>query len=380
MSETVMIVTGETSGELYGSLLARSLKNRFPELSIIGIGGERMRDAGVELIAGVTSSFGISEVLSSLRAVRETFRKATEALTHYEARVLVLIDYPDFNLRLARKARKSNVKILYYVSPQVWAWRKKRVKKIAKLVDRMAVILPFEEKIYAREGLDCEFVGHPVYDEIREMKIDRKEVRKELGLSDEVPVLSLLPGSRPHEIDKLLPVILEVVREFKSEFRGYQFCVPFAPNTDTEYYKTMIEALEQEGAVINKGEAVKVLSVSDVAVIASGTASLQAALLGIPAVVIYKLFPLTYALGRLLVKVKHISLVNLLSGEAVVKELIQSDVNPREIVKELREIIKNPGHREKMLKAYADIKRQFSDKKASERVAEMVAEMAGLKS
>jgi lipid-A-disaccharide synthase len=142
----------------------------------------------------------------------------------------------------------------------------------------------------------------------------------------------------------------------------------------------MIEALEQERAVINKGEAVKVLSVSDVAVIASGTASLQAALLGIPAVVIYKLFPLTYALGRLLVKVKHISLVNLLSGEAVVKELIQSDVNPREIVKELREIIKNPGHREKMLKAYADIKRQFSDKKASERVAEMVAEMAGLKS
>lgn len=379
MSETVMIIAGETSGELYGSLLAVHLKKRLTEIKIIGIGGERMKEAGVELISGIASAFGLAEAVSSLRAIKETFKRATEALQRYKPDVLVLIDYPDFNLKLAREAKKNNIKVLYYVSPQVWAWRKRRVRKIAKLVDRMAVLLPFEEKIYRSVGLDCEFVGHPVFDEIQEMKMDKNEIKRGLGLRENVPLLSLLPGSRPHELNRLLPVILDVVREFKKEFKDFQFCVPFAPNTDIQKYSHIIDRLKQEGVVINMGESLKTLAASDFAVIASGTASLQAVLLGVPIVVIYKLFPLTYWLGKLIVKVRHISLVNILSGQEVVKELLQSDVTSRNIINEVRQIILNKGYKENMMKAYDNVKKIFSGKRASERVADMVAEMAGWK-
>ncbi len=374
-----MIVTGETSGELYGSLLAVSLKKRQPGIRIIGIGGERMKEAGVELVSGISSAFGLAEAVSSISRIKEAFRKAVEALTRNKPSVLVLIDYPDFNLRLAGEAKKYGIKILYYVSPQVWAWRKRRIKKIAGLAERMAVILPFEEKIYKDTGLACEFVGHPVFDEIQELKADKNNIKRELGLKEDVPVLSLLPGSRPHEIDNLLPVLPDVLKEFKKEFKGYQFCIPFAPNTDINKYETIIDGLRSEGAVINKGESLKALYAADMAVIASGTATLQAVLLGVPIVVIYKLFPLTYWIAKLIVKVKYASLVNILSGKEVVKELFQSDVTAKNIMNEIRKIVSDESYRDKMLRAYDIVRTMFSGKKASERVAEIVEEMAGLK-
>lgn len=374
-----MIVTGETSGELYGSLLAVSLKKRQPGIRIIGIGGERMKEAGVELVSGISSAFGLAEAVSSISRIKEAFRKAVEALIRNKPSVLVLIDYPDFNLRLAGEAKKYGIKILYYVSPQVWAWRKRRIKKIAGLAERMAVILPFEEKIYKDTGLACEFVGHPVFDEIQELKADKNHIKRELGLKEDVPVLSLLPGSRPHEIDNLLPVLPDVLKEFKKEFKGYQFCIPFAPNTNINKYRTIIDGLRSEGAVINKGESLKALYAADMAVIASGTATLQAVLLGVPIVVIYKLFPLTYWIAKLIVKVKYASLVNILSGQEVVKELFQSDVTAKKIMHEIRKIASDKPYRDKMLGAYDIVRTMFSGKKASERVAEIVEEMAGLK-
>jgi lipid-A-disaccharide synthase len=379
MSETVMIVTGETSGELYGALLAVSLKKRLPAIRIIGIGGERMKEAGVELFSGIASAFGIAEAVSSLRAIRKTFKSAKEAIIRHKPRVIVLIDYPDFNLRLAREARKNSIKILYYVSPQVWAWRKRRVKKITSLVDKMAVVLPFEERIYRDAGLDCEFVGHPVFDEIKGLEKDKNVIKMELGLRKDVPLFSLLPGSRPHELDRLLPVILDVVKEFKKKFRDFQFCVPFAPNTDIQKYSHVIDMLKHEGVVVNKGRSLKTLAASDFAVITSGTASLQAVLLGIPIVVMYKLFPLTYWVGRLLVKVRYISLVNIISGREVVKELLQKDVTSQNIINETCKIIQDQRYKEVMLKAYENVWQLFSGKKASERVSEMVEEMAGWK-
>jgi lipid-A-disaccharide synthase len=377
MPDTVLIVTGETSGELYGALLASALRERRPDIRIIGIGGERMKEAGVELIAGISSAFGIAEALSAVTSLRETYRKAVEALQNDKPSLLVLIDYPDFNLKLAAEAGKRQIKILYYVSPQVWAWRRRRVKKIARLVDRMAVILPFEEAIYKGAGLPCEFVGHPVFDEIRKVKIDKPVLKRELGLDGERPLLSLLPGSRPHELERLLPVISDVVREFRKEFPHFQFCVPFAPNTDLARYGTIINSLRSEGVVINRGESLKTLAASDYAVVASGTASLQAVLLGVPIVVIYKLFPLTYLLGRLIVKVKHISLVNILSGEEVVRELLQSEVTAQKIMDEMRKIMTDERYREKMAAAYDRVKSMFLSKSASARVAEMVLQTAG---
>lgn len=369
-----MIVTGETSGELYGSLLATALKKKLQDIRITGIGGEQMQAAGVELISGITGSFGLVEAISSLRKIRETFRQAVEALRKDRPAVLVLIDYPDFNLKLAAEAKKENIRILYYVSPQVWAWRKKRIKKIARLVDKMAVLLPFEEKLYKDSGLDCEFVGHPVFDEIEAISKDRKALRKELGLKEDLPVLSMLPGSRTHELDRLLPVITEIVASFRKD--QYQFCVPLAPNTDIRRYGRQLEELRAEGVVINKGKSLRSLAASDIAVIASGTATLQSVLLGVPTVVIYKLSPLTYFLGKLILNVKHISLVNILSGKGVVREFIQDQASARNVADEIRKITTDDSYRQEMLRAFDKVREMFAGKKASERVADIVIEMA----
>ncbi len=374
-----MIVTGETSGELYGSLLATSLKKRLPSVRIIGVGGELMKAAGVELISGFSSAFGAAELISSLSALRETFKRAVDALVNQKPSVLILIDYPDFNLKLAEEAGKQRISILYYVSPQVWAWRKKRVHRIARLVDRMAVILPFEEEIYQGAGLRTEFVGHPVMDEIHRAGQDRIKLKRELGLQEDAPVIALLPGSRPHELQRLLPLLLNVFRESRKEFSTCQFCMPFAPNTDLSRHEEMVRQFRAEGAVITKGESLRVLAVSDLAVIASGTASLQAALLGIPLIVIYKLFPLTYWLARLIVKVKYVSLVNILSGRGVVREFIQGEATAGNIMQEIRRIMSDTGYREAMLASFEEVRRMFEGRNASERVAEIVMEMGGWK-
>ncbi|MFH0932826.1 MAG: lipid-A-disaccharide synthase, partial [Nitrospirota bacterium] len=249
---TVMIVAGESSGELYGSLLAQALKSKYPDVHILGVGGDRMSKAGVELISRISGAFGLTELLTALKDLKVTFKRTTEAMRKFMPHVLVLIDYPDFNIKVAEFAKTLGIKILYYVSPQVWAWRKGRVKKIAGLVDRMAVVLPFEAEIYRKAGVPCEFVGHPIVEEIETVLqsinpppppftkggkggiIDpelRTSFKVSLGLEADLPLLSLLPGSRPHELKRLLPLMIEVVRQLKKGFSNYQFCIPLAPNT-----------------------------------------------------------------------------------------------------------------------------------------------------
>jgi lipid-A-disaccharide synthase len=390
---TVMIIAGESSGELYGSLLAKELKRQWPDLHIVGIGGNRMGEAGVELIARTSDAFGLMEAVSSLRRVRAAFRSAVSALKTYKPAVLVLIDYPDFNFRVGKIAKSLGIKILYYVSPQVWAWREGRVKKIAGFVDRMAVILPFEEELYRAAGVPCEFVGHPILEEIGEVfekggngQITDAQLRASckaaIGLDPNKPVLSLLPGSRPSELTRHMPLMVKIVRAFKSDpelypRKDYQFCMPLAPNTDETKYGRFLEVLKQEGVVINKGESVRTLASSDMAVVASGTATLQTALLEVPMVVIYKLSALSYHLGKRILDVKHISLVNILSGSEVVKELIQDRANPLEIIEELRRIAFDPPYRDNMIALYKRMKEPFSGKSTSKRVAEMVMEIAG---
>ncbi|MDI6744653.1 MAG: lipid-A-disaccharide synthase [Thermodesulfovibrionales bacterium] len=374
---TVMVVTGESSGELYGSLLADALKTKCPNTHIIGIGGERMKAAGVEMVAGIASSFGISEALAAYKAVKATFKKAVDAIDRFSPGVVVLIDYPDFNIRLAKVAKKRGIKVLYYVSPQVWAWRKGRVKTIAEVSDRIAVILPFEEEIYKGTGAKCEFVGHPVLEEIESMTEDKVSLHKTFGINTGSPVIALLPGSRPHELKSLLPVMIDVVRNFKAEFPDYncRFIMPVAPNVAIEKYQNHISALRDEGVEVEKENAVKALSIADMAVIASGTATLQAAFLETPMVVIYKLSPFSYFIGRLIVDVKYISLINLISGREVVKELLQSEAEAKNIISELKKIMLDKGYREQMIKRFRTAKEMFKGKSPSKRVAEMICEM-----
>jgi len=379
----IMIISGESSGELYGALLASALKSKWPDVRIIGIGGQRMSEAGVELVSRISDAFGIIEAVASLGKLRKAFNNAVEALKKFRPDVLVLIDYPDFNLKVAKKAKALGIKVLYYVSPQVWAWRKGRVPRIASLVNRMAVLLPFEEKIYKDAGLKCDFVGHPILEEIQGVlaRGNKAEFKTALGLDPDKPLLSLLPGSRPHELKKLLPLMIEVVRQFRNDpeilkgNREYQFCMPLAPNTDEQKYHGFLETLEKEGVAIKKGESVKVLAASDMAVVASGTATLQTAFLEVPMVVVYKISPLEFQIGKRIINVKHISLANILAGKEVVVELLQERANPGETIKELKKIIFDIEYRENMINQFKKIKGPFIGKKASQRVADIILEM-----
>lgn len=402
-----MIVAGESSGELYGSLLAKSLRSRWPEVNIIGVGGERMKEAGVELVSSISDAFGLIEAVSALNKIKTAFYNSVNAVKKFSPEVLVLIDYPDFNLKLAKVVKPLGVKILYYVSPQVWAWRRGRVKKIAALVNRMAVVLPFEEKIYSNAGLQCEFVGHPILEEIETVLSSesanhpplipplaregmgeviltpelRCRFKSALGFNSDQPLLSILPGSRPSELNRHLPLMVDVVRQIRGNpeiFSGRtcQICMPIASNTDEERYRPLLETLRQDGVIVKKGETVKALAASDMAVVTSGTATLQTAFLEVPMVVVYKLSPLTYHLGKRVIRVKHISLVNILSGREVVAELIQRRANPEEIINELKKIMSAEDYRRDMLLSFRRVKERFSGKRASDRVAEIILEMA----
>ncbi|HUO77459.1 MAG TPA: lipid-A-disaccharide synthase [Thermodesulfovibrionales bacterium] len=374
-----MIVAGESSGELYGSLLAHTLRAMWPEVRLVGMGGERMRDAGVELFSGISSSLGLTETLSSIKKLRESFTKASRILREIAPEIVVLIDYPDFNFRIARIAKRHGVKVLYYVSPQVWAWRKGRVKTMGEIADRVAVILPFEEEIYKKAGIPCEFVGHPVMEEIDALeKTNAQEVEHlRPGSGIHTPTVSLLPGSRPHELKTLFPVFTGFVERFTHKFPGVRFLVPLAQNVEVDQFKESISALEGKGVVFMRGDALKSLVSSDMAVIASGTATLQAALLGTPLVVVYRVSPLTYFIGKSVLDVTHISLVNIIAGKEVVPELIQHEATAKNIVAQSRKILYDDKYRESMISSFRKIRELFSGKQPSRRVAEMIGEMAG---
>ncbi len=407
--KSVIIVSGESSGELYGSFLAKEIKKRYPDVHIAGIGGEKMKKAGVELISGISSAFGISELFSSIKDINVSFKKIKKAIKELMPDIIVLIDFPDFNIRVAGFAKANNIKILYYVSPQVWAWRKNRVKKIASLVDRMAVILPFEEEIYKKAGVRCEFVGHPIVDEIEEvlhstvnthpsllkpgdqsprsllanLNTDiRAYFKRVLGFDLKRPLLSLLPGSRHHELERHLPLMIDVIKSLKNGLginsgKDFQFCIPLAPNINEIKYRNYLDKLVEQGASIKKGETIQALIASDMAVVASGTATLQAAFLEVPMVVIYKISPVSYLFGKMLIDLKYICLVNIICGKEVVPELIQQKANVRNIIKEIKRIKSVSGYKEEMIKQFKKMKGIFLGHNASKRVCEIIGEMSG---
>ncbi len=378
--KTIMIVAGESSGELYGSLLAKALKSLWPDIRLVGIGGSRMRDAGVELLSGISSSFGLTETLLSFRKIREAFRKASKALTEISPDVLVLIDYPDFNFRIARLAKRQGLKVLYYVSPQVWAWRKRRVKTMGEIADRVAVILPFEEEIYNNARIPCEFVGHPVMEEIEEYEKERQQSAVSGQLSEvghQERVIALLPGSRPHEMKTLLPVFVDLVKISKDELPGWRFVLPLAPNMETHRFAGPVSQLKEMGATFVEGETTSTLASARMAVVASGTATLQTALLGVPLVVVYKLSPVTYFIGKNVLDIKYISLVNIIPRRQVVSELIQHKATARNIMQEMKRILYDDSYRSAMTSSFEMLRKVFSDRRPSLRVAEMAGELAG---
>jgi len=368
-------VAGEASGDLHGAALAAELRRRHPDLRLFGMGGERLRAAGMELLAPITPVVGLVEVLAHLGRIRASLKILKRVLQERRPDLLILIDYPDFNLRVAAQARRLGIPVMYYVSPQVWAWRRGRIKKIAALVDGMAVILPFEKTLYERTGLRTEYVGHPLIEELAAFTSTREEVRARLGLEAGRPVVAILPGSRGSEIDRHLPILFEVAEKIGNQRPDVQLVVPVAPMLPAET-KQRLATLADLGVKLLQGRAWEAFRAADAALVASGTATLEAALLGVPTVVYYRLQGFTYLLGRLLIKIPHFSLVNILLGREAVPEFLQERATPENLTRAVLELLSNGAARKKILADFQTVREMLGPHHASNKAADLAEELA----
>ncbi len=377
----VFIITGEVSGEIYGANLAKQLRQFYPDLKLFGIGAERMKAQQVELFGTITGAFGLTETLGHLKHLKKNLKNTEEALLKERPDVVVLIDFPEFNMKVARMAKQAGSKVLYYVAPQVWAWRRGRIKKIKALCDRLAVILPFEEELFRQASVQAEFVGHPIMEEVQKVKGSRAHLRKGMALEPDTKTVALLPGSRTSELKRHLGLFTEVVQRLRNRYHSIQFILPFAPGLDLEEFSKDIDRLRAMGVITLQGRATECFMVSDTALVASGTATLQGALVGCPMVVVYRLFFLTYLIGRLIIRgVRHISLVNILSGREVVRELLQWHASAENVFRELVRTLEDDNLRSFMKETFQKIRAMYEGRTPSVRVAQMVGELAGWQS
>jgi lipid-A-disaccharide synthase len=370
-----MVSCGEASGDLYAGALIDALRALDPSVDVFGLGGDRFREAGGRLIGDFhgLAVTGLVEALKVLPDSYAIYRKLVEAAERERPDVLVLIDYPDFNFRLMSAVRRLGVPIVYYVSPQLWAWRPGRMQTMKAMVDRVLPIFPFEEALYRREGIDVRFVGHPLID-LAAPRESRDSFLEGLDLDSSRPLVALLPGSRPNELHRLVPVLAAAVPRIASRVIGTQFVVARAPHLADSYFAPF----QGVGATVRvvEGRTDDVLASSDVVVTASGTATVQTALHGKPMVVVYRLSPLTYKLGKPLVRVTNYCMVNLVAGERVVEELIQEACTPDAVAKEAVDLLTNHERAADMREQLAAVREQLGGPGASARAAEAIVEVA----
>jgi lipid-A-disaccharide synthase len=343
MKRRVMIVAGEASGDLHGSTLIREARALEPTLQFFGICGPRMREAGAEALVDSSEMavVGLVEIIAHFGTIRRAWQKLASVLRKDPPDLLILIDYPDFNLLLARVAKKAGVPVLYYISPQVWAWRAGRVHTIARLVDHMAVVFPFEVPFYQRAGVPVTFVGHPLVDEVGSER-SVTDARSSLGLDPCRRTVGLFPGSRKSEVSRLLPVILDTARILRQRYPDLQFVLPLSPTLNSEDIQPFLEAGDLP-VTVTRTCIYDVMRACDAIVSVSGTVTLEIALMEVPMVIIYRVAPLTYLVGKRLVRVDHVGLCNIVLGERVVPELLQDEAEPSRIAAELSRVLDDEG-------------------------------------
>jgi lipid-A-disaccharide synthase len=371
--DELMVVAGEASGDQHAAALVAELLRRRPDLRFFGMGGDKLASQGVELLfhAREISVMGIVEVLPKIPRILRVLRELTRAAERRRPKLAILIDVPDFNLRLARRLKRLGVRVVYYVSPMIWAWRRGRVKQIARDVDKMLCILPFEERFYRDAGVSARYVGSPVLEQVPE-PAPASEFRARLGLAD-TRTLALLPGSRQSEIKKLLPAMVQAAEELSRQ-GPLQVVVPVAPGISRELVERAFEGRAVKPVLID-GRAPEVVGASDGAIVASGTATLEAGLMERPFVVVYRVSMLSYLVGRLLVRVAHIALVNLLANRRLVPELLQREMRPQRIAGALEELWAG-GDRD-VIAGLREVRRSLGEKGASQRAAdEVLAELS----
>jgi lipid-A-disaccharide synthase len=374
-SKRFLIVAGEASGDMYGAEVALRLLRKFPDCEIYGVGGQRMREAGVRLEADIsrTAVVGPFEVITYLGALYGVFRRLAERVESEAPTAAILIDFPDFNLRLAQRVKDAGAPVIYYISPQVWAWRRGRVKQIRRLVNKMLVIFPFEEEIYREAGVDVEFVGHPLLDMVSATK-SKEEFCRNHKLDPRKPILALLPGSRRKEVRYILPTLCEAADIIAAKKPEVQFVLPMAPGLERGLLESIVKGRH---ITIVTGETYDAIRYSRAAIVASGTATLETALLGTPEVIVYRISAATWLLGKFLLRVRLFGIVNIILGEEVVPELFQEKMTAEAVSRTALRLMDDVWMQSQIRGNYEKLRRQLGSGNVAERVVEAVAAIVG---
>ena len=370
-----MISCGEPSGDLYAAALTRELRAQSPAAVITGFGGDHLRAAGAELLGDFSglSVTGLLEVVRLLPRTYKMYRHLVASARRTRPDVFVAIDFPDFNFTLAKALRKLGIPVVYYISPQLWAWRPGRMHTMRQIADRVLVIFEFEERIYRDSGVPVEWVGHPLL-ELTPRSRPKRELVESLGLMNDTPIVALLPGSRRNELTATLPTLVDAVQLVRARVPSAQVVVARAPKLSGDLF-VPLERLSAP-AVVVEGRADDVLAVADVALVASGTVTVQAALHECPMVVVYRLSPLTYRLGRPFVRVNTFAMANLVAGRAVVPELIQDDFTAAAVAREALAVLTDPAHAARVRTGLREVRARLGTPGASRRAARAVLEIA----
>jgi lipid-A-disaccharide synthase len=373
----IMISCGEASGDMYAGALAAELRQRVPDAEIFGFGGPRLQDAGGRLI-GDYGPFSVTGLTEAVKVVPRSFamlRKLVDTARDLRPHVFVAIDFPDFNFKLMAALRRLGIPIVYYVSPQLWAWRPGRMDTMKEYADRVLVIFPFEEMLYRRAGVSVQFVGHPLVDLIRPSQ-SRADFLRDRGLRVDAPTVALLPGSRRNELERITPIVTQAVSLIRARLPEAQFVVACAPNLPDAMFAPFVHAHPDGQLILVRDRTDDVLVASDVVITASGTATIQCALHQKPMVVVYRVSPLTYRLGKPFVQVDTFAMPNLVAGRRIVPELIQDDFTPERTAEETIALLTDANKRAEMLTALAQVKEQLGSPGATARAADTVLEVA----
>ena len=382
MSETgapaILVVAGEASGDLHGANLVRILQELAPGIACYGVGGRHLRAAGMEILAESEeiTAVGLTEAIAHLFRARRVYRAILERSRRRLPQLAILIDSPGFNLRLAGALKEQGIPVMYYIAPQVWAWGRGRVKKIARRVDRLVSILPFERDFFRGSGVQVDFVGHPLQDLVRPSR-DPGASREAFHVQPQEQVLTLLPGSRPREIDFLLPEILRAARLLRSRRTGLVFLLPVASSLDPNQISRHISAHRLDGVVriLPAEEIYNALAISELALVASETATLESALLNCPMLILYRVSRTSYWIGRLLVTVRYLGLVNVIAGKEVVPELLQRNARAKRIVAGVERMLDRPELRDRIRGELGRIRSSLGPPGAARRAAEIAREL-----
>lgn len=369
----IVVVAGEESGDQHAAAFVRQLQQSHPDLQFSGIGGQHMQDAGVRLVSdlaryGVT---GLSEILRHAKKIRKSFVQITQHLEQTRPQLLILVDYPGFNLRLAKYAKKVlNIRILYYISPQIWAWKADRIHTIRQYVDKMAVILPFEKAIYQQAGVPVAFVGHPL---VARMQVPESiaETKKQLGIPSDKLILAVLPGSRHNEIKRLLPILKKVAKNLLQADSNLHIVIPVARSL-TQSDRTALVSLKALPVTLIEQQALQTVYSSDFVIVASGTASLECALLTKPMCIVYKASLLTYIIAFRCIRIKYLGLCNLLQNKMIVPELLQYDCSTKELTKLMLDLMSDSAKSQRMVMRLQSLKQTLSAQQADISMSELI--------